>query len=105
RGSPARPGGQLRRGGRSPRGARRIAADAGGGGRRDPYHGGWQASGVPAAGGAADGGGSPVVTEQLRIWLAARAPRERMLLGVVGAIVVLAAALTAALAVHADLAP
>jgi hypothetical protein len=38
------------------------------------------------------------------MWLAARAPRERMLLAVVGAIVVVAGVLTAALAIHADLA-
>jgi hypothetical protein len=44
------------------------------------------------------------VTEQLRIWLAARAPRERMLLAVVATIAVLAGVLTAALTIHADLA-
>lgn len=42
--------------------------------------------------------------EQLRTWLAARAPRERVLLAVVGTIVGLAGVLAAALAIHADLA-
>src|SRR5262249_8465455 len=104
RGPPARPGRKLRRGGRPPRGARRRPPDARGGGRRDAHHGGRQASGVPAPGGAADSRGSTVVTEQLRMWLAARAPRERMLLAAVATIAVLAGVLTAALAIHADLA-
>src|SRR5262249_31832260 len=104
RGPPARPGRKLRRGRRSPRGARRVAADARGSGRRDAHHGGRQASGVRAARGAADSRGSAVVTEQLRMWLAARAPRERVLLVAVGTIAVLAGVLTAALAIQADLA-
>jgi hypothetical protein len=42
--------------------------------------------------------------EQLHIWLAGRAPRERALLAIVGGAVVLAGVLAAALAIHADLA-